>query len=70
MSVATGSHAEWFLVEASGLCRWTIRHQVTDELAGAITRTPAGYVLSDDQGHRIGNFTSLERAIDGLYDFV
>ncbi|MBC7403212.1 MAG: hypothetical protein H7279_08595 [Microbacteriaceae bacterium] len=70
MSVATGSHAEWFLVEASGLCRWTIRHQLTDELAGSITRTPAGYVLSADQVHRIGNFITLERAIDEPYDFV
>lgn len=63
MSVATGSHAKWFLVEASGLCRWTIRHQVTGECVGGITRTPAGYMLSDDQGRRIGNFITLERAI-------
>jgi hypothetical protein len=70
MSVATVSHAEWFLVEASGLCRWNIRHQVTEEFAGTITRTPAGYVLSDDQGRRIGNFTTLERSVEGLYEFV
>lgn len=70
MRVATVSHAEWFLVESGGLCRWTIRHQVTGELAGTVTRTPAGYVLTDDQSQRIGSFPTLERALDGLYDFV
>ena len=70
MSTATASHAEWFLVDAGGLCRWIIRHQVTEELAGSVTRTPVGYVLSDDTGCRIGSFTTLERAVEGLYDIV
>ncbi|MBG6107103.1 hypothetical protein [Frigoribacterium sp. CG_9.8] len=70
MSTATASHAEWFLVDASGLCRWIIRHQVTEELAGTVTRTPVGYALSDDTGCRIGSFATLDRAVEGLYDFV
>jgi hypothetical protein len=31
---------------------------------------PASYVLTDDQERRIGSFTTLERAIEGPYDFV
>lgn len=70
MSVTTMNHSQWFLVEAGGVCRWTIRHQVTGEIAGSIARTPAGYILTDDQGHRIGNFPTLDHAIEGLYDCV
>ncbi|MHC5795670.1 hypothetical protein ACVXZ4_05870 [Lacisediminihabitans sp. FW035] len=64
------SHSQWFLVESCGICRWTIRHQVTGEPAGAIARTPAGYVLTDDEGLRIGSFLTLDHAVERLYDFV
>ena len=70
MSVATVSYSEWFLVESCGVCRWAIRHQVTQELAGSIVRTPAGYLLTDDQDRRIGSFRTLEHAIEALYEFV
>jgi len=70
MSLATMNHSQWFLVETGGICRWTIRHQVTGELAGSIVRTPAAYVLSDDQGRRIGSFPTLELAVEGLYENV
>lgn len=70
MSVAAMSHSQWFLVESGGVCRWTIRHQVTGELAGSIVRTPGGYVLTDDQCIRIGSFPTLEVALEGLYELV
>ena len=64
------SHAQWFLVEIDGPCRWTIRHQVTGELAGHLVRTPAGYLLNDHQGLTIGSFPTLEQSVEGLYEFV
>lgn len=47
--------------------RWLIHHQVTDEPAGSIQRTPGGFQLTDDRGVTMGSFASLERAIEGLY---
>ena len=67
---SAANRSQWFLVEASGVCRWKIRHQVTGELAGTIVRTPAGYVLTDDQEYTIGRFPTREHAVDGLYEFV
>ena len=64
------NHSQWFLVEATGVCRWIIRHQVTGELAGTIVRTPAGYVLKDEQEHTTGRFSTREHAVEGLYEFV
>lgn len=64
------NHSQWFVVEATGVCRWTIRHQVTDELAGTIVRSPAGYVLKDDREYTIGRFATREHAVEGLYEFV
>lgn len=70
MSTATLNHSQWFLLEPNGVCRWTVRHQFTGELAGSIVRTPAGYVLTDDEGHRIGSFPTREHAIEGLYEYL
>lgn len=70
MSLATVNYSEWFLVESCGVCRWTVRHQVTGELAGSIVRTPAGYLLTDDQGSRIDSCSTLDKAVEVLYDFV
>ena len=64
------SRSQWFFVESSGVCRWDIRHQVTGELAGTIVRTPAGYVLKDDQEYTIGRFSTREHAVIGLYELV
>ena len=47
--------------------RWLIHHQVTDEPAGAIQRTPGGFQLTDDRGVVVGSFASLDEAISGLY---
>ncbi len=70
MNHSAVNHSQWFLVEAAGVCRWNIRHQVTGELAGTIVRTPAGYVLKDDREHTIGRFPTQEHAVEGLYEFV
>lgn len=64
------NRSQWFFVEATGVCRWIIRHKVTEELAGTIVRTPAGYVLKDDQELTIGRFPTRQHAIEGLYEFV
>jgi hypothetical protein len=61
---------EWFVVEDSGPCRWIVRHQLTEELAGVVVRTPAGYLLRDDQSRSIGSFPTLDLALAGLYEFV
>ena len=70
MTITTMNRSQWFLAETVGPCRWIVRHQVTGERAGTVTRTPAGYVLTDDQGRKIGSFTTLELSLDALYDVV
>jgi len=47
--------------------RWLIYHQVTDEPAGSIQRTPGGFRLTDDRDAAMGSFASLDEAMTGLY---
>lgn len=60
------SFEHFYLVEQQP-GRWLIHHQVTDEPAGAIQRTPGGFRLSDEHDLPLGNFASLDEAIHGLY---
>jgi len=53
-----------------GPARWEVRHDVTDELAGVLQRTPHGFLLVNDLGQRIGNFNSIPSALEGLYDVL
>jgi hypothetical protein len=64
------SYAEHFYLVDAGQGRWVIRHQITNELAGRITRSSQGFVLSDDQSHLIGTFGSVDDALRGLYSLV
>lgn len=61
---------EHFSLTEDGHGRWTIRHQITEILAGTILRTSGGYRLKNDHGRTVGNFASIEDAIQGLYATV
>lgn len=60
------SFEHFYLVE-DGHGRWLIRHQITDILAGAILRTSGGFRLKNEHGRTLGNFASIDDAIQGLY---
>ncbi|WP_120337843.1 hypothetical protein [Cryobacterium soli] len=62
------NYAELFAVVSAGPARWEVRHEVTNELAGIIQRTPRGFLLRDDQTHAIGVFDSITSALEGLYE--
>jgi hypothetical protein len=64
-----GTFEHFYLVE-DGHGRWIIRHQITDILAGTILRTTGGFRLKNDHGRTVGNFASIEDAIQGLYATV
>lgn len=57
-----------FWVVEAGPARWEVRHKVTDELAGAIQRTPRGFLVRDEQTQLIGSVDSIRRALERLYD--
>ncbi len=61
---------ELFSLVPAGDAHWTIRHQVTDELAGYLLRTPLGFVLKDEDLRTIGTFRTTEAALRGLYALV
>jgi len=56
-----------FSVVDAGPARWEVRHDVTDELAGILERTPRGFLLVNEDGQRIGSFDSIPSALEGLY---
>lgn len=62
--------AEWFYAVSITNDRWTVRHQLTDLLAGTITRTSHGFRLKDEHARDLGGFDSVDSALEGLYDFV
>jgi hypothetical protein len=64
-----GTFEHFYLVE-NGHGRWIIRHQITDILAGTILRTAGGFRLKNENARTVGNFASIEDAIQGLYATV
>jgi len=62
------NYAELFSVVTAGPARWEVRHEVTNELAGVIQRTPRGFLVRDDQTQPIGSFDSITSALEGLYE--
>ncbi|MGV8883526.1 MAG: hypothetical protein ACOH19_15375 [Rhodoglobus sp.] len=64
-----GQFEHFYLIE-QGHGRWAVRHQITDELAGSILRTAQGYRLRNEHSRTLGNFASIEDAIQGLYALV
>jgi hypothetical protein len=56
-----------FSVVDAGPARWEVRHDVTDELAGILQRTPSGFLLTNEVGQRIGSFDTIPSALEGLY---
>ena len=59
-----------FSVVDAGPARWEIRHDVTDELAGILERTPRGFLLTTELGQRIGSYDSIPGALEGLYEVL
>jgi hypothetical protein len=64
------THSEHFYLIENGHGRWIIRHQITDIVAGTILRTAGGFRLKNDNARTVGNFDSIESALEGLYATV
>ncbi|MEA9986793.1 hypothetical protein [Subtercola sp. RTI3] len=62
--------SEFFYLVHAGQGRWVIRHRLTDELAGTVTRTGAGFALLDDEARPVGESVSIEGALGQLYATV
>jgi hypothetical protein len=60
-------HSAHFSLIEDGHGHWIIRHQITDVFAGTILRTTAGYRLRNESGRTVGNFITIDDALDGLY---
>ncbi len=60
-------HSAHFSLIEDGHGHWIIRHQITDVFAGTILRTTAGYSLRNESGRTVGNFITIDDALDGLY---
>lgn len=60
-------YGQLFSVVMAGPALWEVRHEVTNELAGVIQRTPRGFLLRNDQTQPIGSFGSISSALEGLY---
>ncbi|MBX3100400.1 MAG: hypothetical protein KF761_12575 [Salinibacterium sp.] len=61
------TYTEHFYLTEDGHGRWTIRHQITDNPAGTILRTAGGFRLKNENARTVGNFASIELALEGLY---
>jgi hypothetical protein len=64
------TYTEHFYLIEDGHGRWTIRHQITDILAGTILRTAGGFRLKNENSRTIGNFDSIDHALEGLYSMA
>jgi hypothetical protein len=62
------NYGQLFSVVMAGPALWEVRHEVTNELAGIIQRTPRGFLLRNDQTQPIGSFDSITGALEGLYE--
>lgn len=60
--------SQLFSVVKAGPAVWEVRHEITDELAGIIQRTPRGFSVRNDQTLPIGSFDSITSALQGLYE--
>ncbi len=63
------SAAEFFRIVQSGAAHWAVLHEITDEPAGSIARTPRGYLLESDAA-RLGTFETMDQALEALYAAV
>ena len=64
------TYTEHFYLIEDGHGRWTIRHQITDIIAGTVLRTAGGFRLKNEHARTIGNFDSIDSALQGLYAVV
>jgi hypothetical protein len=62
--------SEFFYLVHAGQGRWKICHRITDESAGIIFRSPAGFELYDDERRFVGEFDTIEHALGELYAVV
>lgn len=61
-------YGQLFSTVDAGPARWEVRHEVTNELAGIIQRTPRGFLLKNEQMQPLGSFGSISSALEGLYE--
>jgi hypothetical protein len=64
------NYAELFYLVDAGQGRWTIKHAITDELAGSLMRTSQGLALRDVDSRFMGTFPTVEVALRNLYAVV
>ena len=64
------SHSQHFYLIENGHGRWIIRHQITDIMAGSVLRTAGGFRLKNENARTVGNFPTIEAALEGLYSTV
>ncbi|GGF16000.1 hypothetical protein [Subtercola lobariae] len=62
--------SEFFYLVHAGQGRWKIKHQITDESAGLVVRSGAGFELFDEHEGRVGTFDTIEHALGELYAAV
>ncbi|UFS60604.1 hypothetical protein [Subtercola endophyticus] len=62
--------SEFFYLVHAGQGRWTIKHRITDEPAGAVARSDTGFALYDEHDHIVGRFDTIEHALGELYAAV
>lgn len=62
------NYGQLFSVVEAGPAVWEVRHEVIDELAGVIQRTPRGFFARNDRTEPIGSFDSITSALEGLYE--
>lgn len=64
------AYSEFFYLVHSGQGEWKIRHRITDESAGVVSRSATGFALFDDKLRPIGDFDTIEHALGELYAAV
>jgi len=60
-------HTAHFSLIEDGHGHWIIRHQITNFFAGTLLRTSNGFRLRNENGRTVGNFLTIEAALEGLY---
>ena len=57
---------EHFTLVSEGDGHWTIRHKVTNLLAGRIIESSGGFLLSGDDSRAVGIYDTMGDAVTGL----
>ncbi|RFA23353.1 hypothetical protein [Subtercola boreus] len=61
------AYSEFFYLVHAGQGRWSIKHRITDEPAGVVTRSGAAFDIYDDSDRLVGTSDTIEHALGELY---